>query len=172
MTVAPGTSLGGGATINGQPFEGLSLTFVHADATLFGVAFATSAAGGGWEEFIGRPQTILQNGVRVRPNALCDLLGTRLVEPFSFAPFVFPDEKNSISCDFVDAPSVAFSHRSTRLVVTPGPGDIGATHPDLHAEWGMGWGVQYPVQVGQQPRHDLITLSHGSRFWWEKRSTC
>lgn len=60
ITVTPGMPLGGGVTVDGQPFAGVNLSFVHADATLFGVTTATSGADGGWEEFIGRPQTILQ----------------------------------------------------------------------------------------------------------------
>jgi hypothetical protein len=158
IIVAPGTPLGGGVTVNGQPFPDIGLTLVHGDATGFLVASAASADGG-WAENIGRPQTILQNGLRVQPNALCDLLGTRLLTPFSFAPFVFPDEKNSVSCDFVDAPATEFSHTRTRLVVTPGPGDVGAGQMALPEELGEGWGVQFPVNPGEKPTIGFITVS-------------
>ncbi len=159
VTVARGTALGGGVTIDGQPFAGVNLSLVHADATLFGVTVATSSADGGWEEFIGRPQTILQNGIRVRPTIVCDLLGTRLLTPVSFEPFVFPDEKNSYSCDMVDAPAQQFSHVRTRLVVTPGPGDVGAGQLALTEDLGNGWGVQFPVNPGEKPRFGDITIS-------------
>ncbi|HYU29319.1 MAG TPA: hypothetical protein VEK83_09845 [Gemmatimonadales bacterium] len=159
ITVTPGSPLGGGVTINGQPFAGVNLSLVHADATLFGVTVATSSADGGWEEFIGRPQTILQNGIRVRPNIVCDLLGTRLLTPVSFEPFEFPDEESSYSCDMVDAPAQQFSHVRTRLVVTPGPGDVGAGQLALTEDLGNGWGVQFPVNPGEKPRFGDITVS-------------
>ncbi len=159
ITVAPGTPLGGGVTVNGQPLPGINLGLGHADATRFGVTNATSSAAGGWEEFIGRPQTILQNGIRVAPSIVCDLLGTRLLQPVSFAPFEFPDEKNSYTCDMVDAPAQQFSHTRTRLVVTPGPGDVGAGQLALPEELGNGWGVQFPVNPGEKPRIGDITVS-------------
>lgn len=159
ITVTPGSPLGGGVTINGQPFAGINLSLVHADATLFGVTVATSSAEGGWEEFIGRPQTILQNGVRVRPNVFCDLVGMKLLAPVSFEPFTFPDEKSSYSCDMVDAPAQQFSHDRTRLVVTPGPGDVGGAQLALTEDLGNGWGVQFPVNPGEKPRIGDIGVS-------------
>ena len=161
ISVNQGTPLGGGVTVNGQPVGGTGLTLAHADATGFGVAFGQSSAAGGWEEVIPvRPQMLLQNGVRVNPNVICDLLGTRLLEPVSFAPFEFPREKSGVSCDFVDAPAQQFSHTRTRLIVTPGPGDIGAGQHSLADELGNGWGVQFPVNPGEQPRIDGIWESH------------
>ena len=159
ITVTPGSVLGGGVTLNGQAFGGVNLSLVHADATLFGVTTATSSAEGGWEEFVGRPQTILQNGVRVRPNVFCTLVGTKLLAPVSFEPFEFPDERNSYSCDMVDAPAQQFSHTRTRLVVTPGPGDVGAGQLALSEDLGNGWGVQFPVNPGERPRYGDITVS-------------
>jgi hypothetical protein len=159
ITVTPGSPLGGGVTINGQPFAGINVSFVHADATQFGVTTAVSSAEGGWEEFIGRPQTILQNGIRVRPNVFCDLVGTRLLAPASFEPFTFPDEKSSYGCDMVDAAAQQFSHDRTRLVVTPGPGDVGGAQLALTEELGNGWGVQFPVNPGEKPRFGDIGVS-------------
>lgn len=160
ITVTPGTPLGGGVFINGQPFPGIFLSLVHADASLFGVTLGSfSSADGGWEETIGRPQTILQNGIHVRPNIGCDLVGTRLLAPVSFEPFVFPTEKSSYSCDMVDAAAQQFSHTRTRLVVTPGPGDIGAGQLGLTEDLGNGWGVQFPVNPGEKPRFGDLNVS-------------
>ena len=159
ITVNSGSPLGGGVTINGQPFAGINLSLLHADATQFGVAFAFSGAEGEWEELIGRPRTILQNGIRVRPSVVCDILGTRLFAPVSFEPFTFPEEKSSYSCEMVDAPAQQFSHDRTRLVVTPGPGDVGGGQLGLTEELGNGWGVQFPVNPGEKPRFGDITVS-------------
>jgi hypothetical protein len=160
LTVAPGTPLAGGATLNGQPYAGIGITFVHGDATGFGAGFGVSGANGTWEEtFPQRSQLILQNGVRLQPNALCSLVGARVLEPFSFAVFEFPSERSSIACDFVDAPAQQFSHTRTRLVVTPGPGAVGVGQGELPAEFGNGWGVQFPVTPGEKPRIDGISVS-------------
>jgi len=159
MTVTPGTALGGGVTVDGQPLEGIILSLVHADAPLFGVSISTSAAAGGWDEVIGRPQTIVQNGLRVTPAILCDFLGTRLLTAVSYEPFVFPYEKSAISCDAVASAAREFSHDRTRLVVTPGVGDVGAGQLAFSPELGNGWGVQFPVTPGEQPRIGDITVS-------------
>jgi len=159
LPVTPGIPLGGGVTIDGQPLEGVALNLTYAQAPIFGVAATTSGPDGAWAEFFGRSPALLQSGIRVQPSIQCDALGALLVTPPRTAAFLFPDEASGISCGFTEAPAVQFSHTRTRLVVTPGPGDIGNTGVDLSDQFGLGWGVQFPVNPGERPRHGSITLS-------------
>lgn len=159
LPVDRGLTLDGGVTIDGQPLEGVALTLTYADAPIFGTAQTTSGPDGAWVEFFGRTPPLLQSGIRVRPSIQCDALGALLVTPPRTDAFLFPDEASGISCGFTEAPAARFSHTRTRLVVTAGPGDIGSTGLEFAGELGWGWGVQFPVNPGERPRHGSIALS-------------
>ena len=158
VVIARGTELGGGVFVDGAPIQGIPLTLFYAN-TIFGVTSATTGADGRWAEFLGRDNTLLQPGVRMTAALVCDLVGTRLLSQPPFDPFVFGDETSSLTCDHTKAAAAAFSHNRTRLVVTPGAGDIGAAQAALPEELGNGWGVQFPVNPGEQPRFGNISVS-------------
>src|SRR5882672_1908500 len=159
LPVEQGLPLGGGVFVDGVGIAGIPLTLFHADVPAFGVAQGASGADGRWDEFFGRTPIVLQSGIRMVSSVLCDLLGTRLLSQPSFDPFVFPDEANSLSCELTASQARQFTHQRTRLVVTPGPGDVGAGQLALAEELGDGWGVQFPVTPGEQPRIGDITVS-------------
>jgi hypothetical protein len=105
-------------------------------------------------DFFGRSPFLLQANVRYQ--ASCNpVLGTRLIAGAPSGGFLFPDEVSAIDCTMDTAPSTEFAHASTRLVVTPMPGDIGGSQsPELLGQYGVGWGVQFPVEPGTAPAHD------------------
>jgi len=161
VAIGPGTELGGGVFIDGAPISGVPLNLLYADISSggFGPTGVTSGSDGRWAEFLGRDNTLLQSGIRLEASVLCEALGARLLSQPSFDPFVFPDEASSLSCLLTEAEAVTFSHDRTRLVVTPGVGDIGAGQLAFPEELGNGWGVQFPVNPGERPRHQSITAS-------------
>jgi hypothetical protein len=164
ITVAPGVPLGGHVTFEGQPIEGVGLNLVYENAPGFGAAFGSSGTDGAWLEFFGRAPMVLQNGVRLTSVVGCGqpfgtfYLATRVVEGPPLGGFLFPDERDSIDCALETAPTVAFSHRRTPLVVTPMPGDIGGLSGELSEQFGAGWGVQL-LGPGESPQHGSITFS-------------
>src|SRR6266508_4616142 len=46
------------------------------------------------------------------------------------------------------------------LGVTPMPGDIGGQSVELADRFGIGWGVQFPVEPGQTPLHVPVSATH------------
>jgi hypothetical protein len=153
VRIVEGTALGGSATLEGSAFEGASLTFTYDLNSNFGAAFGASGPDGAWSDFFGRSPFTLQAGVRYQAN--CDpVLGTRLLAGAPSGGFLFPDEVSAIDCTMETAPSIEFAHASTRLVVTPMPGDIGGSaSSELFNQYGVGWGVQFPVEPGTAPSH-------------------
>lgn len=162
ITFEQGRGFGGGATIDGQPLEQMSLILAYPDANVTATSATSGGSDGAWNEFFGRSPPLLQPGIQLVPSILCDALGARLVtQPLrSGIPFTFPDEADGTSCGFTLSEAVQFSHDRTRVVVTPGPGDVGATQRALPEPLGNGWGVQFPVNPGEQPTHGLIAISH------------
>jgi hypothetical protein len=158
VVIGPGIALGGGVFLDGQPIQGIPLTLFYADA-FFGITTATTGADGRWAEFLGRDNTLLQGGVRMASSVVCEVLGGRLLSRPSFDPFLFPDELSDQTCTLTESAATAFSHDRTRLVVTPGVGDIGAGQLAFTDGIGNGWGVQFPVNPGEHPRHRDITGS-------------
>jgi len=158
LPVPNGTPLGGSATFDGQPFEGVPLTFVYEQAQGFAVAQGSSGPDGAWTEFFGRSPFLLQAGVRVLASGCESLLGS-IGGQTPQGPFLFPDEASSVTCARTTARSVAFSHQRTRVVVTPMPGDIGGLSSELGDQFGTGWGVQFPVHSGERPSHGPIAAS-------------
>jgi len=159
LPVEPGLPLGGGVFVDGVGIPGISLILFHADVPIFGVSQGASGPDGGWDEFFERTPMVLQSGVRMVPSVFCELLGARLLTPQSFEPFVFPDQASAITCNLTQSDAVKYSHDRTRLVVTPGPGDIGVTSSNVLPDGGLGWGVQFPVNPGERPQHRDITGS-------------
>jgi len=157
IVVRNGTALGGSATLDGAPLEGVSLTMVYDQAQGFLAADGGSGPDGAWTEGFRSPY-ILQNDVRYATGG-CLALGVQALEN---APpsFLFPSEVSAINCRFAPAPSIQFSHTHTRLVVTPMPGEIGGQASDLSDQYGIGWGVQFPVRPGQSPVHVPPSATH------------
>ena len=157
IVVRNGTALGGNVTLDGVPFEGVGLTFAYDEAPGFLAADGGSGPDGAWTEFFRSPY-ILQNDVRYATGG-CFALGVQVLQN---APpsFLFPGEVSSINCQLVTAPSTQFSHTHTRLVVTPMPGEIGGQASDLSNQYGIGWGVQFPVGPGQSPVHVPPSATH------------
>lgn len=153
VRIVEGTALGGSATLEGSPFEGAGLTFVYDLNSNFGAAFGASGPDGAWMDFFGRSPFLPQAGVRYQ--AACDpVLGTRLIAGAPEGGFLFPDEVSSIDCTMETASAIGFSHTFTRVVVTPMPGDIGGSaSSELFDQYGVGWGVQFPVEPGSAPVH-------------------
>lgn len=158
IPVPVGTPLGGAVTIDGNPLEGISLSLTYDEAPNFAAAALTSGANGTWMDFFGRAPARLQAGIRVRVIGFCNVLGG-ILERALPSTFLFPDEASGVSCSNRTAPAVRFSHDFTRTVVTPLPGDIGGTDPGLVDQFGMGWGVQFPVNPGTAPAHVPVTRS-------------
>jgi len=159
LPVTRGTPLQGGATIDGAPVEGEALVLAYGQAPGFAAAQMTTGPDGVWADFFGRSPALLQSGIQVQPSIQCDALGGLLVTRPRTSEFLFPDEASGITCGFTEAPAVQFSHTRTRLVVTAAPGDIGGTGLDLAPQLGWGWGVQFPVNPGERPRHGVISVS-------------
>jgi hypothetical protein len=154
VQIIEGTALGGSASLEGSPFEGASLTMTYDLNSAFGAAFGVSDPNGNWRDDFGRSPFLLQAGIRYQTS--CDPVpGTRLIADVRDGGFLFPDEVSAIDCTMETAPSIEFSHSATRLVVTPMPGDIGGSQsPELFDQYGIGWGVQFPVELGTAPAHD------------------
>jgi hypothetical protein len=150
VRIVEGTAMGGSATLEGSPFEGASLTLTYDLNTNFGAAIGVSDPNGNWMDFFGRSPFLVQAGIRYQ--ALCNAIpGTRLIAGAPAGGFVFPDEVGAIDCTMETAPAIEFSHTATRVVVTPLPGDIGGQSSDLFGQYGVGWGVQFPVEPGSEP---------------------
>lgn len=160
IRIAEGTALGGMATFDGSPLAGVDLNFVYDSAPAFGAAITTSGPDGRWTEFFGRTPPILQNGVRLLAAGGCGGLGVTVLEGPPPGPFVVPTDLTAINCSMATAPSTQFSHTHTRVVVTPMPGDIGGQSVELADRFGIGWGVQFPVEPGQTPLHVPVSATH------------
>jgi hypothetical protein len=156
-----GTPLRGHATFEGRPVEGAPLGVSYGPLPLFGATSGSSGPDGRWLEFFGRSPMILQNEVRYQVFG-CEggVLGAKQVAGFPAAPFLFPSGRQGVNCRLETGPTTRFSHTATRLAVTPMPGDIGgAFSGDLFGQYGVGWGVQFPVPLGESPAHGPIFLS-------------
>ena len=153
VNIVKGAMLGGSATLDGHPLEGVFLQLAYDFNPNFGATNATSGSDGSWVEFFGR-SLILQKGVRYTTFSSCGgMLGTRLVGGFP-GPFVFPTEVDALNCTLETGAATRFSHTFTGLVVTPMPGDIGgAFSPEFFDQFGVGWGVQFPISPGSSPSH-------------------
>jgi hypothetical protein len=152
VRIVEGTALGGSATLNGTPFEGAGLSLTYELNSSFGAAIGQSGPDGSWSDFFGRSPFLVQAGVRYQASCAA-LPGTRLTTGAPARGFLFPDEVSAIDCAMENAPAIAFSHTATRVVVTPLPGDIGGQSFDLFDQYGVGWGVQFPVDLGSEPSH-------------------
>jgi hypothetical protein len=163
LRVEMGTPLRGRARLDGRPFEGIDLTVSYEFNGNFGATFGGSGPDGRWTEFFGRSPMILQNGRRYFAfSQFCDAaLGTRQLVGPPVNAFLFPVGRSAVNCTLETAAATRFSHTSTRLVVTPMPGDIGGFFGSpLSDQYGVGWGVQFPVPPGSPPAFGDFTNSH------------
>ena len=153
-----GTELGGSATLDGNPLEGVFIQFAYDFNGNFGVTNATTGPDGIWTEFFGRSPTLLQSGVHYSAFTTCgSMLGTRLITGLARSSFLFPIDLSSVDCTLETGAATRFSHTSTRLVVTPMPGDIGGGFSsEFFDQYGIGWGVQFPIARGASPSHDPL----------------
>jgi hypothetical protein len=164
LTVTAGAPLGGHATFEGHPVEGVGLALTYDNAPFFGAATGASGADGGWSDFFGRSPMLLQGGVRLRSQVGCGnpfgqfFLATQVAQAPPAEGFLFPTERDAIDCALQTAPTAAFSHHRSDLVVTPMPGDIGGLSGELFDQFGSGWGVQL-LGPGETPQHGSITFS-------------
>lgn len=148
IQVLNGIPLGGTATFEGAPVSGvgidLSYTFPTALA-LFAGLDGVSGADGAWDDASPRSLMVQAGMTYQLRGGGCRFLGARLLNVLPNGSFLFPDQVSAINCSMATAPSVAFSHNLTRLVVTPMPGDIGGQSHELFGQFGRGWGAQFPV---------------------------
>jgi hypothetical protein len=148
--IEEGRRLGGRATLDGEPLEGVPLTIAYDLNIQFGATFGQSGPDGRWVEFFGRP-LILQTDVRYQA-VDCFLLGTTLAQGFLFQGFLFPSSRSAINCRFETAPVTRFTHSASRLKVTPMPGDIGGSFSgEFFDQYGVGFGAQFPFAAGELP---------------------
>jgi hypothetical protein len=159
VNIVAGTQVGGTATVDGKPIQGVFLQLAYDFNGNFGATNGLSDTlppTGNWTEFFGRAPMILQNGVRYSTISTCSsMLGTRLVAGFPGGGFEFPTEVNALNCVLETGAATRFSHTFTRVVVTPMPGDIGGSFsPDFFDRYGVGWGVQFPISPGAPPGRD------------------
>lgn len=148
-----GTALEGRVTLDGRPLEGIGLNVAYGFNPAYGATFLTSGPDGRWVEFFGRSPAFLDAGNRYFAFG-CSILGATLPQGLPAGPFLFPSGRQNVSCRFGTAPSTLFSHTATRLVVTPMPGDIGGSFSgELLGQFGVGWGIQFPIPLGEAPLH-------------------
>ena len=160
--ILEGTPLSGRATFEGRPVEGAPLGVSYEFNSNYGATAGGSGPDGRWVEFFGRSPTILQSDVRYQVFG-CEggVLGAKQAGLFPADGFLFPSSRHAVNCRLETGPTTRFSHTATRLAVTPMPGDIGgAISGDLFQQYGVGWGVQFPVPLGESPEHGPIFLSH------------
>ncbi|HEY9505366.1 MAG TPA: hypothetical protein VIQ27_05320 [Gemmatimonadales bacterium] len=142
--------LGGRATFDGEPLEGVPLAVLYDFNPGFAATFGGSGPDGRWVEFFGRPM-LLQTDVSYFA-ADCFMIGTTLAQGFLFQGFLFPSSRSAINCRFETAPVSRFTHSASRLKVTPMPGDIGGTFDGaFFDQYGVGFGAQFPFTAGQLP---------------------
>jgi hypothetical protein len=159
-----GTPLGGRATIDGEPFDGLPIFPIH--EFVFGFApGGLSDRNGRWDDAfpvpipeITRSPFILQNGIEYFVVGPCDFtLGTRIVETSFFQPFIFPSQRRRVDCELSSDVPRRLTHTRNRIGVTAFAGDIGGlsafSFRDL--DLGTGFGVQFPITPGRPPRHSI-----------------
>lgn len=164
VIIASGTPLGGHVTFDGNPAAGVGITLTYEEAPVFAAATGFTGPDGAWSDFFDRSPMVLQGGVRFFALVGCGtpfgqfFLGSQVIQGPPPGGFLFPDEISAINCALKTAPTVAFSHDRTRLVVTPMPGDIGGLSSELFEQFGAGWGVQL-LGEGETPQHGSITFS-------------
>jgi hypothetical protein len=165
-----GTPLGGRATIDGEPFQGLAIVPIHEFFFGFGIG-GLSDQNGRWDDAAPLPPFtpqirspfILQNDVEYFVVGPCDFtLGTLIVETTFFQPFVFPSDRRRVDCELETGPAKQFTHRRNQIAATAFPGDIGglsAPFGPRDFDLGTGFGVQFPNHPGRLPPHGDATIS-------------
>jgi N-acetylneuraminic acid mutarotase len=151
--IEEGVPLGGRATVNGAPYGGAALDLAYDQLPRFGAATGRSQDDGTWADFFGRAPLTVQAGMAFRPNrgiGDCLVPGTRMLAPLP-GSFRVPDDLTSLDCAMETAPATAFSHRASRLLVTPLPGDLVGQSPELLGTYGRGWGAVFPLDPSFTP---------------------
>ena len=166
-----GTPLGGRATIDGDPFQGLVIVPIHEFFFGFGIG-GLSDRNGRWDDAaplpvftpqIFRSPFILQNNVEYFVVGPCDFtLGTVIVSTSFFQPFVFPSDRSRVDCELETGPARRFTHTRNEVAATAYPGDIGGLSANFgprDPNLGTGFGVQFPNRPGRLPPHGDATIS-------------
>ena len=157
IVIQPGIALGGSATLDGAAIADVDMSLTYGFDSRYAAGLGASGPDGSWTEFF-RPPLILQPGVQYATPGTCTGLGARVLE--SPPPtFSFPTV-SAVNCKLESTASQGFSHTHTRVVVTPFPGDIGGQASTQVNKYGVGWGVQFPVEPGQRPAVLPATASH------------
>src|SRR2546427_9919457 len=109
IVIEEGSRLGGRATFEGKPVEGVGLTVSYESQGMM-AAYGGSGKDGRWVEFFGRSPVVLQKGVRytLRPSA-CEFLGAKLVNKAPTGGVPFPSELAAIHWPPLPAPRSRFS---------------------------------------------------------------
>jgi hypothetical protein len=166
-----GRALGGRATIDGDPFQGLVVVPIHEFFFGFGIG-GLSDRNGRWDDAaplppftpqIFRSPFILQKNVEYFVVGPCDFtLGTVVVSTSFFQPFVFPSDRSGVDCELETGPARRFTHTRNEIAVTAFPGDIGGVTGNFgprDPNLGTGFGVQFPHRPGRLPPHGDVTIS-------------
>ena len=151
--VQTGTPLGGRATVDGIPAEGVSLTASYANLEGFAGNFGASGPDGTWDDGLGRSAFILQNDLEYIFSG-CDaapIPGIKSITGLPTGPVLFPSTSR-VDCDFTSGDALRYTHKATRLKLTSFPGDIGGgSVPFLFPELGYGYSAQFPLAAGESP---------------------
>jgi len=158
--VVEGLPLLGQATLDGQPVA-VRLDFLQQAAPGLLAGTSVSGADGSWtDDFFGRPVMMLQGEITYNVAASgCGLLGARTVvaPPTSLA---FSAENQRVDCILETGTPAPFTHRLTRLVATPMPGEIGGQCQSVTGDFGLGLGVQFPVDPSTAPPPVPFSATH------------
>jgi hypothetical protein len=151
--VENGTPLGGRATVDGEPAEGVSLTASYVSLEGFAGNFGVSGPDGTWDDGLGRSAFILQNDLEYVFSG-CEAApvpGIKSVTGFPAGPVLFPSTSR-VDCEFTSGDALRYTHKATRLKLTSFPGDIGGgSVPFLFPELGYGYSAQFPLPPDQSP---------------------
>jgi hypothetical protein len=152
--VENGTPLGGRATVDGQPAQGVSLTASYVSLEGFAGNFGVSGPDGTWDDGLGRSAFVLQNDMEYVFSG-CEAApvpGIKSVTGFPPGPVLFPSTSR-VDCEFTSGDALKYTHKATRLKLTSFPGDIGGgSVPFLFPELGYGYSAQFPLPLGQSPQ--------------------
>ncbi len=168
IQVQNGIPMGGLATLDGSPVAGVDITLSYDFPQPIAAAIGVSGPDGAWDDALpARSPMLVQGGVRYTAAAGCALLGTRRLQAPPSGSFLFPTEVSAINCTLETGGAVPFTHDLTRLVLTPGPAQIGGLgplapgcSPPLPGDLGPGFGVQFPVSPSGDPPYAPVPTEH------------
>jgi hypothetical protein len=162
VQIEEGTPLGGRVTVDGEPIPDVNIFVQYETPPFFNAAFPFSGPDGAWRDFFDRDplSLILQNDLAYQVFTECFLiLGAVVIEDAPADPFIFPTERSSVDCRLTASPTLELTHNFNRIAVTAMPGEIGGSGISALANFGTGYGVQFPSTPRQAPAHGPQQLS-------------